>query len=417
MKFLKYAIVWLALAGAVCAVWLLGPPEKTAPPSPEATPSAATPAPAEAVLSLPSPPAREELAGVWVPYMALAAKEHTREAFETNFKSIADSAKEKGLNALFVHVRAFCDALYPSELYPWSHLLTGTQGKDPGFDPLDFMVDYAHGLGLEFHAWINPLRVRTAETPAELSGDNPYQSLSGEYPYYFMEWESGVYLNPAYPYVRTLIAKGAAEIAEKYPVDGIHFDDYFYPAQDPALDEESYGLYRESVSEPLSLEEWRAANIDAMVAEVYDRVKAARPEAEFGISPQGNVENDSLMGADVAAWCAAPGYLDYICPQLYYAFENPVLNYTQALEKWQSLQKHEGLKLYVGLALYKAGDEEQGENWAGGDIISRQIEAARAVECSGVVLYSCDYLDAGQTQEEMRRAEETLADIAQRRED
>ena len=118
------------------------------------------------------------------------------------------------------------------------------------------------------------------------------------------------------------------------------------------------------------------------------------------------------MGADIAAWCAMPGYLDYICPQLYYAFENPVLSYTEALEEWRSLYKHEDLKLYVGLALYKAGDGEQGENWSGGDIISRQIEAARAVDCNGVVLYSASYLDAGQTREEMRRAVETLAAVS-----
>lgn len=417
MKFLKYAVVWLALAGAVCAVWLLSPPkggvsQPQASPIPQPTVSEATPTPAETSLNLPPAASQKELAGVWVPYMSLAVKEHTQEAFEANFKSIADSAREKGLNALFVHVRPFCDALYPSELYPWSHLLTGRQGEDPGFDPLEFMVRYTHEQGMEFHAWINPLRVRTAETPAELASDHPYTALSGEYPCYFMEWEGGIYWNPAYPYVRTFIARGAAEIAEKYPVDGIHFDDYFYPAGDASLDGEAYGLYQESVSEPLPLEEWRAANIDAMVAEVYDRIKAASPEVEFGISPQGNMDNDWGMGADIAAWCAMPGYLDYICPQLYYAFENPVLSYTEALEEWRSLYKHEDLKLYVGLALYKAGDGEQGENWSGGDIISRQIEAARAVDCNGVVLYSASYLDAGQTQEEMRRAVETLAAVS-----
>ena len=102
------------------------------------------------------------------------------------------------MNALFVHVRPFCDVLYPSALYPWSHILTGTQGQDPGFDPLQFMIDTAHSLGLEFHAWLNPLRVKTAETPAALADNNPYTLLAGEYPQYFMEWEGGVYLNPAY---------------------------------------------------------------------------------------------------------------------------------------------------------------------------------------------------------------------------
>lgn len=413
--FVKYLIVWLALAGAVGAVWMFGgngqPPiaPESSRPKQEPVSPAESPSPTPAPMEIPH---QRTLAGVWVPYMSLDTPEHTQEAFQANFKSIADSAKEKGLNALFVHVRPFCDALYPSELYPWSHILTGSQGQEPGFDPLSFMVEYTHSLGMEFHAWINPLRVRTAETPGTLASDNPYETLKSDNPYYFMEWEGAMYLNPAYPYVRSLIAKGAAEVAEKYPVDGVHFDDYFYPSQDGSLDAEAYQLYTETVSQPLDLQDWRTANINAMVAEVYERVKAARPEAVFGISPQGNLANDAEMGADVAAWCATPGYVDYICPQLYYGFENPALSYGQALADWQALDKHQDLKLYIGLALYKAGDGAQGEDWAGGNVISRQIEAARAAECSGVVLYSSAYLDAEQTRDEMANAVETLARLS-----
>lgn len=413
---LKYFVVWLALCAAVGTVWLLGggKGENTGTGEPEGSMVRLEPTEEPREMEVHAPVSRkgEELAGVWVPYMSLETGEHTREAFEGNFKSIADSAKEKGLNALFVHVRPFSDALYPSRLYPWSHILTGTQGKDPGFDPLEFMVEYAHGLGLEFHAWINPLRVSTDKTPGELSGQ--IAELREDEPYYFMEWQGALYLDPAYPYVRTLIAKGAAEIAEKYPVDGIHFDDYFYPSQDESLDAEAYSLHVETVSEPLDLQEWRKANISAMVAEVYQRVKAARPETQFGISPQGNIENDLGMGADVKTWCAMPGYLDYICPQVYYGFENPGLSYTEALEDWQELYKREGLKLYVGLALYKAGDSAQGEAWAGGDVISRQIEAARGLPCNGVVLYSSAFLDAEQTAAEMANAVETLAKVEEK---
>lgn len=396
MKLLRYLVPWVALLAAVLGVCLFQPaPASTlAPAGPVSSAPGTSPEPhIPAVTPSPTPTTGDgSLSGVWVPYLSLATTEHTQEAFENNFKTIANTARDKGLSALFVHVRAFCDAFYPSELYPWSHLLTGTQGQDPGFDPLAFMVDYTHSLGMEFHAWVNPLRVCTGETPSQLSQDNPYQALGQSENYYFMEWEGAVYLNPAYPYVRTLVAQGAAEIAEKYPVDGIHFDDYFYPAQDPSLDADAYGLYCETVEEPLSLFEWRTANISAMVAEVYDRVKAARPEASFGISPQGNLENDANMGADVAAWCALPGYLDYICPQLYYGFEDPALPYSQALDQWQSLTRREGLKLYVGLALYKAGDPEQGADWMDEGVIARQIEAAQAVPCDGVVLYSAAYL-------------------------
>ena len=350
------------------------------------------------------------LTGVWVPYMSLTTEEHTQAAFEENFRRIADSAREKGIRALFVHVRPFCDALYPSKLYPWSHILTGVQGKDPGFDPLQFMVEYAHDAGMEFHAWINPLRVKTTENPGELAAENPYAVLGEESSFYFMETESVVCLDPAYPYVRSLVADGAAEIVEKYDVDGIHFDDYFYPSQDEDLDSEAYALYTQGVDDPLPLLEWRKANINAMVQEVYEKVKKANPKAVFGISPQGNIENDENMGADVRSWCNLPGYLDYICPQLYYSFENPALGYGEALAQWVSLPKHENLQLYAGLALYKAGTDADSGTWLlSDDIIRRQIEAAQTAECAGVLLYSSAYLDAEQTAGEMQNALEVLS--------
>lgn len=398
-----YILLWFFLALAVGAVWLLGgrQAEQALPPFlPDLQAGAA--AGGKIQLEAEDMAQEKELAGVWVPYMSLDTAEHTQKAFEENFQSIAREAKEMGLNALFVHVRPFSDALYPSALFPWSHLLTGEQGKNPGFDPLAFMVDCAHSLGLEFHAWINPLRVKTAETPKALAANNPYSVLQADCPYYFMEWEGGVYLDPAYPYVRSLIADGAAEIAEKYEVDGVHFDDYFYPAEDASLDSEAYALYMETVETPLPLLEWRRANISALVAEVYAKVKKARPQAVFGISPQGNIENDENMGADVQAWCASPGYVDYICPQLYYSFENEALGYAEALAQWQALPRHENLALYAGLALYKAGTDADGGTWLlSDDIIRRQIEAARASQCSGVVLYSSQYLRTEQTQAEV----------------
>ncbi len=404
----SYVVLWLALAFSVGVVWSFsGLKQKQQEDTGSSGSVAPSPVPAEDVLALPSgtEPEEKELAGVWVPYMALTTEEHTQKAFEENFRKIADLAKDKGLNALFVHVRPFCDALYPSETFPWSHILTGEQGKAPGFDPLSCMVEYTHSLGMEFHAWINPLRVKTAETPGELAANNPYVVLGEDCPYYFMEYEGGMYLDPAYPYVRTMIADGAAEIVKNYEVDGIHFDDYFYPCKDKELDSEAYKLYAQSVETPLPLLEWRQANISAMVQEVYEKVKAADPDASFGIAPQGNIKNDEEMGADVQSWCAAAGYLDYICPQLYYSFENPALGYGDALKQWTSMTRTEGVKLYAGLALYKAGsDADQGTWQLSDDTIQRQIKAARAAQCAGVVLYSSDYLEGEQTQREVENA-------------
>ena len=402
-----YFLAWFGLLLAVGAVWLCAKGEGffgkgQASSLPEIVP-------AEETLTLPAAPQEEteaeavqELRGVWVPYFSLTGEEHTQEAFEENFKEIVETAKGTGLNALFVHVRPFCDALYPSQLYPWSHVLTGEQGADPGFDPLKFMVDCAHDAGLQFHAWINPLRIKTPQTEFTLSADNPYTQLSDASPYYFMEQDGGVYLNPAYPYVRTMIAQGAGEIAKNYDVDGIHFDDYFYPSEDEALDEEAYALYVQSVETPISLIEWRQANINAMVQEVYQAVKKENIDVVFGISPQGNLANDERMGADVKTWCAVPGYLDYICPQLYYSFENPALGFTEALADWLDIPRFDALKLYAGLALYKAGSDADEGTWlSSDDILRRQTEAARAVGCNGVVLYASDYLKAEQTAQEV----------------
>lgn len=347
----------------------------------------------------------EELVGIWVPFMSLNIQEKTQEAFEENYKQIVASAKDKGVNALFVHVRPYGDAFYPSARFPWSHILTGEQGKDPGYDPLAFMVAYTHENDMEFHAWINPLRVKTDSTPTALSEDNPYTELKSEYPFYFMEHEGAVYLNPSYPYVRSLIAGGAVEIVQNYDVDGIHFDDYFYPTQDSAIDSAAYESYTQNVDEPVPLEDWRTANINALVSEVYEKIKRENPEVVFGISPGGNIGNNQKINADIETWCAVSGYIDYICPQLYYSFENRELGYAEALEAWLNLERHDDLKMYIGLALYKAGTDADDGTWlTGDDTIKRQIEAARSAACNGVILYSSEYLDKAETQKEVENA-------------
>ena len=396
-----YLVLWAALLAAVAGVWLFGG-ERAVKESGQASSSAV---PSASPASQTGEAEEETLVGVWVPYFSLDTAEHTQEAFEEHYRQIAQTAQEKGINAMFVHVRPFSDALYPSAYYPWSHILTGTQGRDPGYDPLQFMIDTTHQLGMEFHAWINPLRVKTAETPAALADNNPYGTLGAESPGYFMEYDGGVYLNPAYPAVRSLIAGGAAEIAQNYDVDGIHFDDYFYPSEDASLDSAAYEAYTQTVEQPLPLLEWRAANINAMVAQVYESVKAAREEVVFGISPQGNIQNDEAMGADVKTWAAVPGYVDYLAPQLYFSFENQALPYQRALEEWAALPRHQGLKLYAGLALYKAGTDADGGTWLTRDnIIALQAEAALNAGYQGVILYSSEYLDAAQAAKELENA-------------
>ena len=367
-------------------------------PAVPACPAPSAASPAEGAAS-PSPevaaaPAPEALLGVWVPYFSLTPEQPTQASFRAIFRAIAAGARAKGLNALFVHVRPFCDALYPSAIFPWSHLLTGEQGKDPGWDPLAFMVEEAHAQGLAFHAWVNPLRVKTASSAFALSDDNPAVLLAAQNPDALLECDGSLWLDPAWPQVRELIAQGVGEIVANYPVDGVHFDDYFYPSQDPALDETAYAQYCAQTETPLSLSDWRCANVNALLKACHAAVKQADPACDFGVSPQGNLANDLAMGADVAAWCAAPGMVDYLCPQLYYSFENPALGYGEALSQWQALPKFDGLRLYAGLALYKMDTDADGGTWSDGlGEIRRQTQAAREAQCAGVILYAWNDLD------------------------
>ena len=349
--------------------------------------------------------AEEPLVGVWIPYMALDVTEKTEEAFKENFDAKLAAAKSVGANAVFVHVRPFADSLYPSEYESWSHLLTGMQGKDPSYDPMEYMVNAAHEQNMQFHAWINPLRIASTTIPPELDENGFYMQNYVNHPEYFMAYNSGIYYTPASAYIRNRIADGAAEIAEKYDVDGIHFDDYFYPTDDESIDAEQYAAYVKETEEPLTLHEWRTANVNALIAAVYSRVKEANENVQFGISPQGNLENNEMINADVYTWCAQAGYIDYVCPQLYYSFENEALPFETALQNWCALKRLPSIKLYIGLAVYKAGTDADNGTWLNTtDTLAKQIDRAKEAGADGVVLYAVDHLTGENAKAEMANA-------------
>ena len=348
------------------------------------------------------------LVGVWIPYMSLQA-DGTENGFKTNFDEKLCAAVNVGANAVFVHVRSFADSMYPSSIEPWSHILTGTQGKDPGFDPLEYMLQRTHEAGLAFHAWINPLRISTGVTPEKLSENSFYVRNREKNPHFFMEYEGGIYYNPAVSDVRERIADVTAEIAERYDVDGIHFDDYFYPAAVEALDSSAYKAYTDRVAVPLSLEDWRTANINTLISTVYQKIKRTDAQVVFGISPQGNLENNKRICADVYTWCAQNGYIDYICPQLYYSFANSTLPFENALQTWTEMPRAEGVDLYIGLAVYKAGTDADDGTWLNSDRnIAKQIELSAEGGADGIVLYAVDHLDDDTVRIEMQNAEEAI---------
>lgn len=354
--------------------------------------------------------AEGEMAAVWVPYMSLA------DLSEEKIDKIIADCKALGANAIVFHVRPFGDALYKSQYFPWSHLVGGEQGRAPEFDPLEYIISKAHAQNLAVHAWINPFRIRSesGKTPAKLSELNQariwLEDDIAENDHFVIEYNSGLYYNPGEDAVRKLIVDGVREIVENYNIDGIHFDDYFYPANDAKFDDSvSYERYK-NAGGSRSLLEWRTENVNTLIREVYSAVKEADKNCVFGISPQGNIQNCLNMGADVYEWCANEGYIDYICPQIYWSFEHKIKPFAETCEEWRNIIKVENISLYVGLALYKAGSEADNGQWlASDDIIARQIEYLRNTKTSGFFIYSYEYLSKEQTAREVENIKEKLA--------
>lgn len=331
----------------------------------------------------------EELRGVWVTYMTLDVESESdkESAFKSRIDSIIEDMKAFDLNTMIVQVRPFSDALYRSRYYPWSHILTGSQGEDPGYDPLEYIIEKAHNSDIKIHAWINPYRITTANTPTTLSDDNPYVKDND----IGVEINGALYLDPSSDKARRLIVNGAAEIAEKYDVDGIQFDDYFYPPDCGDFDSEAYEAYRADTNSPLSLDDFRKDNVNKLIKAVYEAVHKANTNTVFGISPQGHLSNNEGLYADVRTWCKEGGYIDYICPQLYFSLDNPALTFEEGLRDWLETEKHKGLDMYIGLPAYKAGTDADEGTWLDNDdILATEIAILREKGCQGFILYSYD---------------------------
>lgn len=344
-----------------------------------------------------TPESDEEMRGVWVSYMELSMENEsskTQKAFEDKFTEIAQKCRESGFNTLIVQVRPFCDALYKSSYFPWSHILTGTQGENPQYDALQIMCDICKENNLKIHAWINPYRVSSNETPKKLSGNNPYIKNSE----IGIKTDNGIFLDPSNETAQQLVCDGVKEIAENYDVDGIQFDDYFYPTEDESFDKKQYEAYIKKYGKEnsMSLDNWRMQNVNTLICKVYRTIKSVDSSVEFGVSPQGNIGNNDGLYADVKSWCTCKGFADYICPQIYFSLENPALTFEDCLDSWTSLDFDENVKLYVGLGGYKAGNGEYDEEtWLLSDsIIADEYDILRNNKSvRGFMLYSYSCLE------------------------
>ncbi len=330
---------------------------------------------------------------MWFSFLELNA--HGKGATEAQFRAYIESSfkdcEEMGINTVYVHVRAFGDAYYPSDYFTWSDFNSGS-GSNPGYDPLQLMLDIAHDYGLSFHAWINPMRTMTAskleQMPDEYLIKQWYNNSSTNGKYIVKPSNSDYYwLNPAYPEVRELICDGIAEIMQNYDVDAIHIDDYFYPTTDASFDSAAF-----NVSGYSDLSTWRLSVIDEMVSDMYDTIKTINDEVLFGVSPQGNIENNYYyMYADVRKWCSTPGYLDYIVPQVYFGFSHSTQPFAEVVQDWDDMVTLGSVDMVIGIAGYKA--EANTSDFNEPNILAKQTEFCYNIDSlDGVAFFRYDLM-------------------------
>lgn len=289
--------------------------------------------------------------GVWVScfeYDEIGLAGKSEAEFRQNANRLFYNIKANGCNTVYFHVRSYDDAIYPSKVTGWSKRLT--KGTAPSYDPLKILISYAHKYGLKFHAWMNPYRVTQKKV-----------------------------LNPGDAATKERIISQVKEIINNYPVDGIHFDDYFYPSN-----EKKYKKVKK---------EERMKNVNALIKSVYQTVKKKKKSLKFGVSPAGNIKYCEKIGADVKTWMSAGGYVDYIVPQIYWSDQyilegKKTAMFRDTLAEWRSLNTRD-IPMYIGLAAYKAGEKiKEDPGWKKkSSNLANQLKQIRNGNSEGYVLF------------------------------
>ncbi len=324
---------------------------------------------------------------------------------------IIENCLATNINTIYFQVRPASDALYDSDIFPVSKYLTGTQGAPlpDGFDPLAYLVEAAHERGIFVEAWVNPLRVTvgSASKPEHdvnaLSEGHPARL----HPEYVVKYDDGrLYYNCGMPEVRRLIADGVAELAAKYNIDGIIFDDYFYPypvyASNGKLavfdDDEAFNKYGSN----MSLDDWRRDNVNKMIEQCYTSIKAVNSDCKFGVAPFGIWQNDDgknggsktnglesyeSIYCDPIAW-AKGGYVDYLAPQIYWRFSSTSAPYGELVRWWNAMLDGTGVELLISHGIYNYETWEAPEN----ELRDQIVFARSELNYRGSILYGYDAL-------------------------
>jgi uncharacterized lipoprotein YddW (UPF0748 family) len=300
------------------------------------------------------------------------------------FINLLDMHKRNGMNAVIVQIRPATDAFYPSPYEPWSQWLTGKQGRPPSpyYDPLQFMIDETHKRGMEFHAWCNPYR---AEFNIGSSSIAPTHATK-IHPEWFLKYGGKRYFDPGNKEAQEFVVKVIRDIVSRYDIDGMHFDDYFYPyriAGKEFPDEKSYSRYGNGMAK----DDWRRSNTDSIILKLSNAIKNEKKYCRFGISPFGvwrnqdkdpegsattaGVTNYDDLYADILLWLRN-GWIDYVAPQLYWEFGHKAAPFEVLLDWWS---KHTyGRHCYIGLGIYRAGSSAA---WKDSTLLPRQLTALR----------------------------------------
>lgn len=342
-----------------------------------------------------------EVRAVWISYFELESmlKNKTEAEFRDQVSIMFSGLAQDKMNTVMVQVRPFGDALYKSKLFPSSYLITGVEGDAMAFDPFKIMIEEAKHNKLKIEAWLNPYRVRINTIKAPISMNNRAVLWQKDGSNRVVKISSGTFYNPSDERVNALIVDGVKEIINNYAVDGIHFDDYFYPTSDASFDKIQYASYLKKGGK-LKLADFRRERINQMVKSVYKVCKSGKRKVQFGISPQGLIQNNyDSQYADVKKWVSTKGYVDYICPQIYYGFRNSKAPFMKILEDWNRLTKNSKVDVYIGLAPYKIGVDDK---WSGTgklewledeNILSRMVlESQKVKKYKGFVIFRYDSL-------------------------
>lgn len=313
---------------------------------------------------------------------------YDKAAQQKQYTDYLDKFKALNINAVFVQIKGMGDAFYKSPFEQWSSVITGTKDKDPGYDVLKFMLDEAHARGIEFHAWLNPYRIATRTSSA-----TAYPSLhSSIKPEWVVSHEKIQIYNPALPEVRQRLSDIVKDIITKYDVDGIHFDDYFYPDPSSAgtmiSDKTDFDKYGTGF---VSIEDFRRDNVNKAIKAVHDIIVATRPEVVFSVSPAAsNVYNYNTLYADVSKW-NQEGWLDITIPQLYQQIGATTNDFKERLQWWHQFRYQ--APMMVGYGYYRFGDPTAPSSFQNASELENQYNLTRKYKaCLGHVLYSAKYI-------------------------